>query len=201
MLGPLTSRPDVVFLNGLDFFTDVVIRLGASDWERPSPCEGWRALDVLGHVGAAVEFGTLLLMDRDPAWSPVDPPGAGVEGAPAAWWDALQGPARLAVASVDLAKVVDSPMGRRTVGDGLSFPAVDLYVHAWDLARSVGQDVELPAEVIAFARAVIEPLPEATVRSQRVFAVPSAVPANAPPSQAFVAWTGRDPYWTPVVGG
>lgn len=185
----------------MDFFTGAVGRLGTSDWERPSPCEGWRALDVLGHVGAAVEFGTLLLMDRQPAWVPLDPPGAGVDGKPVAWWDARVEPARRAVAGVDLAKVVDSPMGRRPVGEGLSLPALDLFVHGWDLARSVGEDVELPAEVIEFAHAVLDPRPEATVRNSRVFAAPVAVAAGASPSQAFVAWTGRDPWWSPAAGG
>jgi len=199
-LGPVTPQPDAVFVDGLDFFTGAVDRLDVSDWERPSPCELWRALDVLGHVGAAVEFGTLLLIDRRPAWSPVDPPGGVVEGEPAAWWDALVEPARRAVSGVDLAKVVDSPMGRRPVGEGLSFPALDLFVHAWDLARSVGEDLEVPATAIDFARAVIDPLPEAAVRNDRVFASPTPAPAGSTPSQAFIAWTGRDPGWSPATG-
>lgn len=194
------SRPDAVFLDGLDFFSSAVSRLDASDWERPSPCEGWRALDVLGHVGATVQFGTLLLLDRQPAWSPVNPPGGAVEGEPTAWWDALVEPARRAVTGADLAKVVDSPMGRRAVGDGLSFPAVDLFVHGWDLARSVDQDLEVPARVIDFAHAVIDPLPEAAVRSDRIFASPAPWPADASASQAFIAWTGRDPRWSPAPG-
>jgi uncharacterized protein (TIGR03086 family) len=194
----VTSQPDVVFIDGLDFFSGAVDRLRISDWEKPSPCEGWSALDVLGHVGAAVEFGTLLLMDRQPAWSPVNPPGGAVEGDPAAWWGALAGPARRAVTGVDLAKVVDSPMGRRPVGEGLSFPALDLFVHAWDLVRSVGDDVELPVAVIDFARALIDPLPEASVRNDRVFASPAPAPADASRSQAFIAWTGRDPRPLPV---
>ncbi|MHB1536754.1 MAG: TIGR03086 family metal-binding protein, partial [Acidimicrobiales bacterium] len=188
------------FIEGLDFFTSAVDRLDAADWERPSPCEGWGTLDVLGHVGAAVQFGTLLLMDRQPAWSPMDPPGGAVEGEPAAWWDALVEPGRRAVAGVDLAKVVDSPMGRRPVGEGLSFPALDLFVHAWDLARSVGEDLEVPAGVIDFAHMVIDPLPEAAVRNSRVFASPAPAPANTSPSQAFIAWTGRNPLWSPDSG-
>ncbi|MHB8431214.1 MAG: TIGR03086 family metal-binding protein [Acidimicrobiales bacterium] len=192
----MTSQPDAVFIDGLDFFTSAVGRFDAPDWERPSPCEGWRTLDVLGHVGAAVRFGTLLLMDRQPAWSPVDPPGGAVEGEAAAWWDALVEPARRAVAGVDLTKVVDSPMGRRPIGEGLTFPALDLFVHAWDLARSVGEDLEMPVVVIDFAHMVIDPLPETAVRNDRVFASPAPAPTEASPSQAFIAWTGRDPRWS-----
>ncbi|MGH9081618.1 MAG: TIGR03086 family metal-binding protein [Acidimicrobiales bacterium] len=194
----MAPRPDVVFVEGLDFFTVAVGLLGTSDWERPSPCAGWCSLDVLGHVGTAVQFGTLLLMDQRPAWSPEDPPGGAVKGEATAWWGSLVEPAREAVAAADLAKVVDSPMGRRSIGEGLSFPALDLFVHAWDLARSVGRHLEVPAGIIDFTHAVIDPLPEAAVRSDRVFASPERAPAGASPSDVFIAWTGRDPGWSPV---
>lgn len=101
---------------------------------------------------------------------------------------------------VDLAKVVDSPMGRRPIGEGVSFPASDLFVHAWDLARSVGNEVEVPAAVTDFAHAVIEPLPEAAVRSDQVFAAPVSARPDGSPSQEFIAWTGRNPSWSPGSG-
>ncbi|MHB1615356.1 MAG: maleylpyruvate isomerase family mycothiol-dependent enzyme, partial [Actinomycetes bacterium] len=150
----MAGRSDVVFLDGLDFFTSAVARLDASDWGRESPCSGWRAVDVLGHVGSAVRFGTKLLRDDGPVWEPVDPPGAAVQGDPGSWWGALVGPAREAVSGVDLSRVVDSPMGRRSIGEGLSFPALDLFVHAWDLRRVVDADLDIPAEVIEFAHAL-----------------------------------------------
>jgi len=192
----VTLQTDTVFVDGLDFFTAAVGRLNASDWDRPSPCARWRALDVLGHVGAAVQFGTLLITDQQPTWSPMDPPGAAVSGDPAGWWEGLVKPARQAVTGADLAKVVDSPMGPRPIGEGLSFPAVDLFVHAWDLARCVGDDLDLPAAVIDFAHAVIDPLPDVAVRSDRTFASAVSVPTDASPSQTFIAWTGRDPHWS-----
>ncbi|MHB8618090.1 MAG: TIGR03086 family metal-binding protein [Chloroflexota bacterium] len=188
-------RSDIVFLNGLDLFTSVVAQLQPSDWEQPSPCVGWRALDVLGHIGSAVRFGTMLLRDERPAWQPADPPGAAVEGDPGSWWQAIVGPAREALQGVDLARVVESPMGRRTIGDGLGFPALDLFVHAWDLGRSAGVEVAIPVDVIEFAHGVIDPIPVEQVRNPRVFASETAAPTNATVTQAFIAWTGRDPRW------
>src|ERR1700753_867268 len=138
-------KPDTAFVQGLNFFGDAVRRLGADDWEQASPCRGWRALDVLGHVGQATRFGTALLQGTRPDWSPVDPPGALVEGVPDAWWDGLAVPARDAVDGVDLSLEMDSPAGRRSVGEGLSFPALDLYIHGWDIARSGGSDLGIPA--------------------------------------------------------
>lgn len=193
----MTSPPDAVFLRGLDFFTDAVTRLGGSDWERPSPCAGWRALDVLGHVGVGVGFGTRLLLGEQPDWTPVDPPGAAVEGEPSAWWAGLTEPARAAVRDVDLERVIDSPVGPRSVGEGLRFPALDLFIHSWDLSRSIGGDVVFPEDVIEFAHAAIDPLPAERVRSPRVFAPELAPPQAATPTQACLCWSGRDPLWTP----
>jgi uncharacterized protein (TIGR03086 family) len=194
----MVERSDAIYLDGLAFFSGAVARLQASDWERASPCSGWRAVDVLGHVGSAVRFGTKLLRDDSPIWEPVDPPGSAVEGDPGSWWEAFVGPAREAVSGVDLSRVVDSPMGRRTIGEGLSFPALDLFVHAWDLSRVVDAEVEIPAEVIEFAQAVIDRLPAEQVRNPRVFATEVAPPAGATPTQRFIAWTGRDPRWAPA---
>jgi uncharacterized protein (TIGR03086 family) len=192
----VTWPPDSAFLHGLDFFSGVVSAAGAADWDRPSPCSQWSARDIVGHVGQATRFGTQLLVAPDAArWQPADPPGGAVEGDPAAWWQALTGPARRAVEGADLSRVVDSPAGPRPVGQGLSFPALDLFVHAWDLGRSIGRDVVIPAAAIEFAHAVADPLPEQQVRSGRVFGPARETGPQATATETFIAWTGRDPHW------
>lgn len=193
--GHVIPSPDMVFLRGLDAFSAVVSELAAGDWERPSPCEGWRALDVLGHVGSAVRFGTELLHSGEAAWKPVDPPGRAVEGDPGTWWGSIAPSAREVVASTDLSRVVDAPRGPRSVAAGLSFPALDLFVHAWDLGRSVGVDFIVPQDVIDFGHSVIDPLPAGQVRSGAVFAEEAPLPADASATEAFIAWTGRNPRW------
>jgi uncharacterized protein (TIGR03086 family) len=190
-------QPDTAFLRGLDFFSEAVRGLGESDWQRASPCQGWRALDVLGHVGQATRFGTLLLQGVQPDWSPVEPPGDAVEGSPGLWWQGLEDQARDAVTGVDISEVVDSPRGRRSIGEGLSFPALDLFVHGWDVGKSAGLDMVLPGEAVEFARSVLEPLPAAQIRNPRVFAAEKPVPASVSDSRALIAWTGRDPDWQP----
>ena len=76
-----------------------------------------------------------------------------IEGSPEAWWDdqgALAGQARSVVEDVDLSREVDSPTGRRSIGQGLSFPALDLYIHGWDIARSAGCDLALPVDWVGY---------------------------------------------------
>lgn len=197
----MPESPDVVFLQGLAFFGGAVDLLTDADWERPSPCAGWRAVDVVGHVGSGIDFGTKLLRKEEPDWSPSDPPGDGVQGDPAGWWRGLTGPARSAVEGADLDRRIESPVGSRTIAEGLRFPALDLFIHAWDLARTIGDDVTLPDAVIEFAHAAIDPLPDERVRSAGVFGAEQPVPPGATPTQICLAWTGRDPLWTPPVVG
>jgi len=187
--------PDTVYLEGLDFLSGVVDQLHELDWERPSPCSGWRAVDVLGHVGAAVAFGTRLLTTGEMQWvPPADPPGSAVEGDPAAWWAALVPQAKSSMNGVDLTRVVDTPMGSRSIAEGLSFPAIDLFVHAWDIGATAGIDVTLPDEVVTFARETFAPMSAEMYRSPNVFGTEIAV-SDESVSDAFLAWTGRDPHW------
>lgn len=189
----MTWSPDVAFINGLDFFTGAVDRVPADGWAGLSPCAGWCALDVLGHVGFTTEFGTKLLRGEPVNFAGApDPPRSAVTGNPAQWWAEMVAPATEAVRHADLATVVDSPMGRRSIGEGLSFPAVDLFIHGWDLARSVGADVAIPLEAMDFAHHVIDPIPEEHVRSPRTFAAAIEVPPGASPQVQFLAWAGRD---------
>ena len=197
----MSWSPDAVYIEGLGFFSASVALFQDPDWRRTSPCSGWTVLDVLGHVGTAIGFGTELLRGEQPVWSPRNPPGASVEGDPRTWWDTLVTPALEAVAGVDLTVVVESPGGRRSIGDGLTFPALDLFIHGWDLSRSLGRDVEIPPEVIEFAHIVFRPIPSDQVRSPRVFADALAAPPDATPTDAFIAWTGRDPRWSSATEG
>jgi uncharacterized protein (TIGR03086 family) len=188
--------PDTSYSSGLEFFTDVVVRFPYDEWEKPSPCEGWRAVDVLGHVGAAVQFGTALVTGTKPGWQPIEPPGDAVGMDRLGWWADILGPARESLKDLDIYRFVDTPLGKREIGKGLSFPAVDLYVHAWDLGAVAKMKVEIPRGMIEFAHSLIDQIPASQVRSSRVFAPERLLLLTATPSEAFIAWTGRDPLWT-----
>ena len=160
--------PDTSYSSGLEFFTDVVVRFPYDEWEKPSPCEGWRAVDVLGHVGAAVQFGTALVTGTKPGWQPIEPPGDAVGMDRLGWWADILGPARESLKDLDIYRFVDTPLGKREIGKGLSFPAVDLYVHAWDLGAVAKMKVEIPRGMIEFAHSLIDQIPASQVRSSRV---------------------------------
>ena len=188
----MSASSGTLFLDGLDFCADVVNQLDADDWDRPSPCDGWTALDVLGHLTTSLNMGLSLFAGEQPTWPEVALPADLIDGDPAAVYADVAERCRVAFQGADLDVEMDTPMGRRSVADRLAFPAVDLYVHAWDIAQTADVAIEIPGEVIDFAHAYIDPLPAEAVRGPKgAFGPEVAVTGDATPTEAFVAWTGR----------
>jgi len=184
----------MLFDRGLDVFGEVVHRLRPADWDLPSPCQDWTALDVLGHLTTSLRMGVSLLRGEQPTWPQADRPADLVEGDPAVFFALVAARARDALVGADLGQVMDTPMGPRTVADRLAFPAIDLYVHAWDIARAAGLDVAIPADVVTFAHAYIDPMPPERVRGPGgAFGPEVPPPAQATLTETFIAWTGRSP--------
>jgi uncharacterized protein (TIGR03086 family) len=190
----MSSRSGELLDQGFDFFTAIVTRLGEDDWERPTPCAGWTARDLLGHLATSIGSAISMMQGRPPAFPDVARPGNLVEGAPVEFWRAIVGQARDTLGDADLTWALETTLGH-TVADALAIPVIDLYVHAWDLGAAAGIDVEIPAGVMDYAHSYIDPLPDDVVRGEgRAFGPQTPVPAGATPTERFIAWTGR---WLP----
>ena len=191
----MSWSPDTAFVEGLQFFSASVTLIRDNDWQRPSPCTEWTVLDVLGHVGTAVGFGTELLSGGQPEWSPSDPPGANIVGDPRSWWDGLVAPARQCdPGDVELTMEVDSPFGRRTIGDRVRvLPPWTSSSTDRDLARSVGSDVVIPTEAISSPTSPSDRSPKrrcaAPGCSGRLVGSPLPIPARAKVSSPGLAAT------------
>lgn len=152
------------------------------DWDAPTPCEGWSARDLVGHVvGTEREF----LAGRG---HPLPEPVAAQDEDPAAAWDAH----RAAVAELLADPAVPATpfegwFGPTTVGDAFEqFYVFDLYVHRWDLARAAGLEAtlaeheldRLEADIAAWGDALYMegicreplPVPDGADRATRVLA-------------------------------
>lgn len=189
----MSSRSGELFDQGLDFFTTIITQLSDDDWDRPTPCAGWTARDVLGHLATSANVAISTMQGQQPTWPDVARPGDLVDGDPAEFWRGTVARARDVLRTADLARVMETPLGR-TVADDLSIPVIDLYVHAWDVGAAAGIAVEIPAGVIDYAHAYIDPLPDEIIRGDnRAFGPQTRVPATATPTERFIAWTGRRP--------
>jgi uncharacterized protein (TIGR03086 family) len=166
-------------------FTTLVDAVPANRWESASPCEGWTARDVVGHmVGNCSTF--LGLIDRKA------PPGPAVADDPRGAWangrDAIQ--AALddpAVASTEY----EGFMGKSTFEQGISqFVFIDLIVHSWDLARAAGLDEKLDSSDVHWAFETVKPLDE-MMRTPGVCGPKVDTPPGADEQVEFLAFMGR----------
>lgn len=67
-------------------FDHVVRSVPASAWSNPSPCEGWSARDVLGHVIAVQGYVDSLARGVEPTLNPYGMPGDLAGDDPQAAW-------------------------------------------------------------------------------------------------------------------
>lgn len=168
-------------------FLDRAKDVPADAWDRPSPCEGWTARDVLRHlidssamfagrVGADV--GEIPSSDDDPvrAYRAVRDAIAGALGKPE-------------VAT----KPYDTPMGEMTLETMMSmFGIPDVVIHTWDVARATGVDESLDAEEVSRIYAQMLPV-DAMVRREGVFGPKIDVADGADEQTKLLAFTGRRP--------
>jgi uncharacterized protein (TIGR03083 family) len=101
----MSSRSGELLDQELDFFTSIITRLSEDDWERPTPCAGWTARDVLRHLATSIGVGISIMQGRQPTWPDVARPGDLVEGDPAGFWRGIVVQARDVLRHADLALV------------------------------------------------------------------------------------------------
>src|SRR5206468_3296052 len=114
---PMSSRSGELLDQGLDFFTTIVTRLSGDDWERSTPCAGWTARDLLGHLATSMRVGISVMQGQPPTWPDVARPGELVEGDPAGFWRGIVVQVRDVLRQADLARVMETPLGRTVADD------------------------------------------------------------------------------------
>src|SRR3954467_4366457 len=152
-------------------FTDRVRAVPAADWDNPSPCEGWTARDVVGHLTEWIPgfFG---------AQGVEFPPVPSVEDDPAAAGETGRGGVAGALADPDLAaKPVQTPGGTQSLADTVDMIVTgDVFTHTWDMARATGQDDTLDPDQVQRMAASVGSIPEEVLRSDGMFGPAVAVP-------------------------
>ena len=159
---------------------------GAGDWNAPSPCSEWKALDVVGHVvgnhrwlAASVRGSETQPMadDEDPA---------------EAWRSAYTTVLELTEDPEAMATMVDGPVGQMPLEQILdSFVCMDLLVHTWDLARAVGGDERLDEDSVLRAYETMKPMDD-QIRQPGIFGPKVAPPAGADTQTEFLYFLGRE---------
>ena len=125
-------------VRALDGFEAVLARVAPGRWSAPSPCAGWSAADVAGHVIGGLRDTKELACGRYTE-TRADDPGSAARGDPLAAWREARAGMMAVLDSAALARLVPGPWGLMPLGGILERSPMEFLVHAWDLAQATGQ--------------------------------------------------------------
>lgn len=181
------------FVRALDGFEAVLVATPPDRWLSPSPCEGWCAVDVAGHVTAG-----LLVIEMRAAGRPLpqeDPDWREVAGEdPVASWRAVRARMTAELGPEALGRRIRLSMGQETtLREWLETYPLELLVHTWDLAQATGQSVVFDADLVGPALETARRLaPGGRVAGQ--VGPERALPEDADEQARLLALFGRDPF-------
>lgn len=171
-------------------FTAVVD--ATTDWDAPTPVDGWVARDVVGHLTtwfpAFLAAGDVVL---DPA--PDATPDAATD--PVGAWHAQVVSVQALLDDPDRAagEFTHPQAGSHGLADAVDrFYTADVFMHTWDLARATGADDRLDAGWCEAMLAGMEPMDD-LLRSSGQYGPRVEVGPDADATDRLVGFIGRDP--------
>ncbi len=174
----------------IDLLTQAVEQIPPEKWDQPSNLEAWSIRDLVGHAtGSATKVVTLV--EDGPLWQGPSQPDDWKSDDPAAQLRELAARLQDALPDADLNAMRPSPEGEVPLQRALTFPVSDLAMHSWDVYRSLDRLVELPEDLLAFCRTLVDSLPEELIRRSGAFGPAQPVPADATPTAQLMAYLGR----------
>jgi uncharacterized protein (TIGR03086 family) len=172
---------------------------GVSDdgWARSTPCQQWNVAQVLRHsAGDQLAFAAAITGSGGPAENPFEPSAACPDGPQAFLEEALRtaGAAWSTVAPSTASVPTPLPQGAMGADDAAAAAALDIAVHAWDIAAATGQPSPLPdglaAKLMPVATAIVEPL-----RAYGAYAAALDPEPGDDDDATLLRYLGRDPAW------
>jgi uncharacterized protein (TIGR03086 family) len=154
-------------------------------WERPSPCEGWNARDLVGHlIDVHGRFQGLVGRSLVPHPDVADDPLGAWEAVRDQMQHDLDDPAK-----VD--EEYEGRFGRSTFGKAVDgFVCFDLVVHGWDLARATGQDDAIDPRDVETIQSMVDAMGD-TMRTNGVIKDPVEPAPDASDQDRLLAALGR----------
>lgn len=185
-----TPRIDVLAAEALDLFTASVRAIPAQRWDDPSNLQEWTVRELVGHAtGSATRV--IVLVEDGELWDGPSKPSDWMYDDPATHLIELGIRLRDALPTADLDALRKSPQGEVPLRRALMFPVADLALHSWDLHRSLGESVELPADLLTLSEGLVQSVPEQLLRRPGAFGPAQPAPADASRTTKLLAFLGR----------
>ncbi|ORV89298.1 hypothetical protein AWC11_13920 [Mycobacterium interjectum] len=180
----------IMAAEALDLLIDAVDQIPPDSWGQPSNLEGWSVRDLVGHAtGSAAKIVTLV--EGGELWDRPSQPADWVCEDPAARLRELAARLTGALPGADMHAMRPSPQGEVPLHRALTYPASDLAMHSWDVHASQGRFIELPDDLLALCRGLVESVPENLLRRPGGFGPARPAPEGATPTARLMAYLGR----------
>jgi uncharacterized protein (TIGR03086 family) len=174
-------------------FSARVEAVPADAWDRPAPCEGWVARDVVRHLVEWLPGPGFLLGTFDVETGPIP----SVETNPAGAWTVVRDAIQRALDDRATATRVEDcgPPGRLSLEAAIEMTCTpDVLIHTWDLARATGLDERLDPDEVRRLLAGIEAMPpevDEAMRGSGHYGPRVAVADDADEQARLLAFMGR----------
>ena len=175
-------------------FTARVEAVPADAWERPAPCEGWVARDVVRHLVEWLPGPGFLLGAFGVEVGPIP----SVETDPPAAWAVVREAIQRALDDPSCASRVEDcgPPGRLSLEAAVDMTCTpDVLIHTWDLARATGLDERLDPREVHHLLAGIDAMPpdvDEAMRGSGHYGPRVVVPDDADEQTRLLAFMGRE---------
>ena len=142
-------------------FDTAVQGLTEEMWHAQTPCDQWNARDLVAHVVDNHRSVIARVMGREPAPSTGD--------LRQEWSHRSRTVRKITCDPAALAKEIEGPAGNMAAGEVIGrFLVIDLLVHTWDLARTVGADEHLNPSAVRYAYEILKPM-DAHIRAPYLY--------------------------------
>ena len=175
----------------IEAFTERVHSIAPDQWHASTPCRDWDVRALVNHLVVEQLWVPELLAGRTVAEVGDRLDGDQLGENPVAVWDVAADLALAAFGSQGaLQRDVHLSYGDVPAVDYCGEMTMDATVHAWDLARGIGGDDHLDPDLVAFARAVVEPRAD-ELHASGLFDDPIPTAADADPQTRLLGLLGR----------
>ena len=179
------------FERASEHFRELVHKVGADQWNAPTPCSDWDVRALVNHLAYEARWVPPLLKGET-----IEQVGSRFDGdllgsdPQTSFDDALDGARTAITAPGALEQTVHLSYGDTPAAGYLAQLTGDFLVHSWDLARGIGADDTLDPDLVAWADA--ETRPNAAMLAQSgLFDPPVDVADDADAQTKLLALFGR----------
>ncbi|MBW8486544.1 TIGR03086 family metal-binding protein [Actinomadura parmotrematis] len=178
------------YRRALDRFEDVVGGVARDGWDAASPCAGWTARDVAGHVIGGQALVRALATGAPPPDIGTDPARFCAGDVLMAWRTARKETDAALTADALERPVPAGGLGDVPLGIFLEGYLLEPLVHTWDLARAAGRPARLDPDLVHHAFATAQ-MTAAGMRAAGTLGPALPPPRGADEQTRMLAFLGR----------